>query len=271
MSQLFIILSIPILCASAFSITILCARAFHLPIVVIRPLVDDLWYTSESDESESDAALLKRLKRKVQTERARVECAEKRAAKTQNFKESDEDEKESGDSETILPSHSFYPVQQLCHFCCIMQHPGHMPAETIQRMMTLLLSSIESPGKKKGLWRFQNPDSVIKAAWVYGQSAHAHQELPVDVGEIPDSRWYPCLVAYNNEDPGYQNVLCKPLENGCKRQFRTHESRLVYINSHAPQPQHFDHSTVTIKDIIEPQPEHFERSTGHCRRCLEEL
>ena len=101
MSQLFIILSIPILCASAFSITILCARAFHLPIVVIRPLVDDLWYTSESDESESDAALLKRLKRKVQTERARVECAEKRAANTQNFKESDEDEKESGDSETI--------------------------------------------------------------------------------------------------------------------------------------------------------------------------
>ena len=242
MSQLFIILSIPILCASAFSITILCARAFHLPIVVIRPLVDDLWYTSESDESESDAALLKRLKRKVQTERARVECAKKRAANTQNFKESDEDEKESGDSETI------------------------------QRMMSLLLSTIESPGKKRGLQKFQNPDSVVKAAWVYGQSAHAHQELPVDVGEIPDSRWYPCLVAYNNEDPGYQNVLCKPLlENGCKRQFRTHESRLVYINSHAPQPQHFDHSTVTIKDIIEPQPEHFERSTGHCRRCLEEL
>ena len=38
------------------------------------PLVD-LWYTSESDESESDAALLKRLKRRQQTERARVEVA----------------------------------------------------------------------------------------------------------------------------------------------------------------------------------------------------
>ena len=242
MSQLFIILSIPILCASAFSITIMCARAFHLPIVVIRPLVDDLWYTSESDESESDAALLQRLKRKVQTERARVECAEKRAANTQNFKESDEDEKESGDSETI------------------------------QRMMSLLKSTMERPGeKKKGLWKFCEP-SIVKAAWVYGQSAHAHQVLPVDVGEAPDSSWYPCLVACNTSDPGCQNVLCKPLlENGCKRPFRTHESRLVYINSHAPQPQHFDHSTVTIKDIIEPQPEHFERSTGHCRRRLEEL
>ena len=189
------------------------------------PLVD-LWYTSESDESESDAALLKRLKRKVQTERARVECAKKRAANTQNFKESDEDEKESGDSETI------------------------------------------QPGEKKECLE----PSIVKAAWVYSQSAHAHQVLPVDVGEAPDSSWYPCLVAYNTSDPGYQNVLCKPLlENGCKRPFRTHESRLVYINSHAPQPQHFDHSTVTIKDIIEPQPEHFERSTGHCRRRLEEL
>ena len=145
-----------------------------------------------------------------------------------------------------------------------MQHPGHMPAETIERMMTLLLESIQSPGPKKGLWKFQNPDSVIKAAWVYGQSAHAHQELPVDVGEIPDSRWYPCLVAYNNEDPGYQNVLCKPLlENGCKRPFRTHESRIIYINVDAPppQPQHFEHSTVIIEEIFEPQPEHFERST----------
>ena len=146
-----------------------------------------------------------------------------------------------------------------------MQHPGHMPAETIQRMMSLLLSTIESPGKKRGLQKFQNPDSVVKAAWVYGQSAHAHQELPVDVGEIPDSKWYPCLVAYNNiEDPGYQNVLCKPLlENGCKRPFRTHESRIIYINVDAPppQPQHFEHSTVTIEEIIEPQPEHFERST----------
>ena len=212
MSQLFIILSITILCASAFSITILCARAFHLPIVVIRPLVDDLWYTSESDESESDAALLKRLKRKVQTERARVECAKKRAANTQNFKESDEDEKESGDSETI------------------------------------------QPGEKKECLE----PSIVKAAWVYSQSAHAHQVLPVDVGEAPDSSWYPCLVAYNTSDPGYQNVLCKPLlENGCKRPFRTHESRLVHINSHAPHPQNFDHS----EEVIEPQPEHFERST----------
>ena len=145
-----------------------------------------------------------------------------------------------------------------------MQHPGHMPAETIERMMTLLLESIQSPGPKKGLWKFQNPDSVIKAAWVYGQSAHAHQELPVGVAEIPDSRWYPCLVARNNDDPGYQNVLCKPLlENGCKRPFRTHESRIIYINVDAPppQPQHFEHSTVTIEEIIEPQPEHFERST----------
>ena len=121
-------------------------------------------------------------------------------------------------------------------------------------MMSLLLSTIESPGKKRGLYKFQDPDSVVKAAWVYGQSAHAHQELPVDVGEIPDSRWYPCLVAYNNEDPGYQNVLCKPLlENGCKRPFRTHESRIIYINVDAPQPQpqHFEHSTVTIEEVIE--------------------
>ena len=81
MSQLFIILSITILCASAFSITILCARAFHLPIVM--PLVD-LWYTSESDDRDSDAALLRRLKQKVRTERARVVRAKKRAANTQS-------------------------------------------------------------------------------------------------------------------------------------------------------------------------------------------
>ncbi len=43
-------------------------------VVVIMPLVD-LWNISESDESESDAALLKRLKRRQQTERARVEVA----------------------------------------------------------------------------------------------------------------------------------------------------------------------------------------------------
>ncbi len=147
---------------------------------------------------------------------------------SEDSKESDEDEKESGDSETI------------------------------QRMMSLLLSTIESPGKKRGLYKFQNPDSVVKAAWVYGQSAHAHQVLPVDVREAPDSSWYPCLVAYNTSDPGCQSVLCKPLlENGCKRPFRTHESRLVHINSHAPHPQNFDHS----EEVIEPQPEHFERST----------
>ena len=141
--------------------------------------------------------------------------------------------------------------------------PGLMSDELIQCMMYLLETTMERPGeKKKGLWKFCEP-SIVKAAWVYGQSAHA---------QAPDSSWYPCLVAYNTSDPGYQNVLCKPLlESGCKSPFRTHESRLVYINSHAPQPQHFDHSTVTIKDIIEPQPEHFERSTGHCRRRLEEL
>ena len=127
-------------------------------------------------------------------------------------KESDEGEKESGDSETI------------------------------------------QPGEKKECLE----PSIVKAAWVYSQSAHAHQVLPVDVGEAPDSSWYPCLVAYNTSDPGCQNVLCKPLlENGCKRPFRTHESRLVHINSHAPHPQNFDHS----EEVIEPQPEHFERST----------
>ena len=72
-----------------------------------------------------------------------------------------------------------------------------MPADTIQSMMSLLLSTLESPGKKRGLYKFADPDSVVKAAWVYGQSAHAHQELPVGVAEIPDSRWYPCLVAYS--------------------------------------------------------------------------
>ena len=137
-------------------------------------------------------------------------------------------------------------------------HPGLMSAELIQSMMSLLKSTMDRPGeKKKGLWKFCEP-SIVKAAWVYGQSAHAHQVLHVDVGETPYSSWYPCLVAYNTSDPGCQNVLCKPLlENGCKRPFRTHESRLVHINSHAPHPQHFDHS----EEVIEPQPEHFERST----------
>ena len=131
---------------------------------------------------------------------------------SEDSKESDEGEKESGDSETI------------------------------------------QPGEKKECLE----PSIVKAAWVYSQSAHAHQVLPVDVGEAPDSSWYPCLVAYNTSDPGCQNVLCKPLlENGCKRPFRTHESRLVHINSHAPHPQNFDHS----EEVIEPQPEHFERST----------
>ena len=141
-------------------------------------------------------------------------------------------------------------------------HPGLMSAELIQCMMSLLKSTMERPGeKKKGLWKFCEP-SIVKAAWVYGQSAHAHQVLPVDVGETPYSSWYPCLVAYNTSDPGYQNVLCKPLlEIGCKNPFRTHESRIVYINSHAPQPEHFEHSTVTIEEVIAPQPEHFGRST----------
>ena len=145
---------------------------------------------------------------------------------SEDSKESDEGEKESGDSETI------------------------------------------QPGEKKECLE----PSIVKAAWVYSQSAHAHQVLPVDVGEAPDSSWYPCLVAYNTSDPGCQNVLCKPLlENGCKRPFRTHESRLVYINSHAPQPQHFDHSTVTIEEVIEPQPEHFERSTVTIEEVIETM
>ena len=250
MSQLFIILSITFLCARAFSITILCARAFHVPIEQERiASVRNDSVPQRKDHEEPTPAKLRRQARICEGRRhadlldaePKDDTTSEASPQSEDSKESDEDEKESGDSETI------------------------------QRMMSLLLSTIESPGKKRGLYKFQNPDSVVKAAWVYGQSAHAHQELPVDVGEIPDSRWYPCLVANNNEDPGYQNVLCKPLENGCKRQFCTHESRLVYINSHAPQPQHFDHSTVTIKDIIEPQPEHFERSTGHCRRRLEEL
>ncbi len=137
-------------------------------------------------------------------------------------------------------------------------HPGLMSAELIQSMMSLLKSTMDRPGeKKKGLWKFCEP-SIVKAAWVYGQSAHAHQVLPVDVGETPYSSWYPCLVAYNTSDPGYQNVLCKPLlENGCKRPFRTHESRIVYVTSHAPQPELFEHSTeeviedtVTIEKVI---------------------
>ena len=150
-------------------------------------------------------------------------------------------------------------------------HPGPMSDELIQRMMSLLKSSMEQPGmKKRGLWKFCEP-SIVKAAWVYGQSAHAHQVQPVDVGESPDSSWYPCLVAYDTLDPGYQNVLCKPLlENGCKRPFRTHESRLVYINSHAPQPQHFEHSTVTIEEVIEPQPENCERPTVTIEEVIED-
>ena len=131
-------------------------------------------------------------------------------------------------------------------------HPGLMSAELIQSMMSLLKSTMDRPGeKKKGLWKFCEP-SILKAAWVYRQSAHAHQVLPVDVGETPYSSWYPCLVAYNTWDPGYQNVSCKPLlEIGCKNPFRTHESRIVYINSHAPQPEHFEHSTVTREEVIE--------------------
>ena len=33
--------------------------------------------------------------------------------------------------------------------------------------------------------------------------------------------------------------------------FRTHESRIVYVTSHAPQPELFEHSTVTIEEVIE--------------------
>ena len=140
---------------------------------------------------------------------------------SEDSKESDEGEKESGDSETI------------------------------------------QPGEKKECLE----PSIVKAAWVYSQSAHAHQVLPVDVGETQYSSWYPCLVAYNTSDPGYQNVLCKPLlEIGCKNPFRTHESRLVHINSHAPHPQNFDHS----EEVIEPQPEHFERSTVTIEEVIED-
>ena len=242
MSQLFIILSITILCARAFSITILCARAFHVPIEQERiASVTNDSVPQRKDHKDPTPAKLRRQARICEKMAARCRrTADELDAgpkddttseahthtQSEDSKESDEGEKESGDSETI------------------------------------------QPGEKKECLE----PSIVKAAWVYSQSAHAHQVLPVDVGEAPDSSWYPCLVAYNTSDPGCQNVLCKPLlENGCKRPFRTHESRLVYINSHAPQPQHFDHSTVTIKDIIEPQPEHFERSTGHCRRRLEEL
>ena len=144
---------------------------------------------------------------------------------------------------------------QFAVYSCAMHqpmHPGLMAPELIQYMLSLLKSNMDRPGeKKKGLWKFCEP-SIVKAAWVYGQSAHAHQVLPVDVGETPYSSWYPCLVAYNTSDPGYQNVLCKPLlENGCKRPFRTHESRIVYVTSHAPQPELFEHSTVTIEEVIE--------------------
>ena len=127
-------------------------------------------------------------------------------------------------------------------------HPGSMSDELIQHMMSLLKYTMERPGEKtEGLWKFCEP-SIVKPAWVFGESAHAQQVLPVGEGEIQDSSWYPCLVAYNTRDPGYQNVLSKHLlENGCKRPVRTCESRIDYINSHAPQPQpqHFEHSTVT--------------------------
>ena len=150
-------------------------------------------------------------------------------------------------------------------------HPGLMSDELIQCMMYLLKTNMDRAGnKRRGLWKFCEP-SIVKPAWVYGQSAHAHQVLPVDVGETPYSSWYPCLVAYNTSDPGYQNVLCKPLlEIGCKNPFRTHESRIVYINSHAPQPEHFEHSTVTIEEVIAPQPEHFERSTVTIEEVIED-
>ena len=65
--------------------------------------------------------------------------------------------------------------------------------------------------------------------------------------------------------------MCKPLlDVGCKNPFRTHESRIVYINSHAPQPQHFEHSTVTIEEVIEPQPENFEHSTVTIEEVIED-
>ena len=228
MSQLFIILSITILCARAFSITVLCARACHGSMEQERIVsVRNDSVPQRKDHEEPGPAKLRRHARICEEMAARCRrTADELDAgpkddttseahthtQSEDSKESDEGEKESGDSETI------------------------------------------QPGEKKECLE----PSIVKAAWVYSQSAHAHQVLPVDVGEAPDSSWYPCLVAYNTSDPGCQNVLCKPLlENGCKRPFRTHESRLVHINSHAPHPQNFDHS----EEVIEPQPEHFERST----------
>ena len=137
------------------------------------------------------------------------------------------------------------------------RHPGLMAAELIQYMLSLLKSSMDriQAMVTSYLLYVRNLSSVVTvleiAQHLYWHGANAANNIHI-VGETPDSSWYPCLVACDTADPGYQNVLCKPLvENGCKRPFRTHESRIVYVTSHAPQPELFEHSTVTIEEVIE--------------------